>query len=124
MSEPLYIAIVDDDDSVRRSFSRLLTHAGFCPLTFASAEEYLACQMRSSYGCLLLDIQLTGLSGTDLHRQLIASGDHIPVVYITACDDPRTKAEALARGCAGYFRKTDPGHDIIDAIRRVTSHPH
>lgn len=115
------IAIIDDDEPQRRSLSRLARIAGFHTLTFNSAEDFLAAPERASIKCLLLDIQLGGISGTALHRLLLAQGDHRPVIYITGHDDPAARIEALATGCAGFFRKTDPGSAIIEALRRVTS---
>ena len=116
-----YVAIVDDDESLCRSMSRLLEQAGLHPISFASAEEYLADPLRSHFGGLLVDIQLRGMSGIELHRHLRSQGVHTPVIYVTAYDDPAVKAEAMSAGCAGFFRKTDPGVDIIAAIRRVAT---
>lgn len=67
----------------------------------------------------MLDIQLAGISGIELQRRLLAVGEKTPVIFITAHDDPEIQAEALALGCAAYFRKTDSGSEVLDAIRRV-----
>ena len=61
----------------------------------------------------MLDIQLGGMSGIELHRQLQASGSSTPVIYITAHDEPETREQAQAAGCAAYFRKTAPGQDVL-----------
>jgi DNA-binding NarL/FixJ family response regulator len=61
------------------------------------------------------------MSGVELHRQLVASGSSTPVIYITAHDEPETRKEAEAAGCAAYFRKTTPGRDVLQAIRRAAS---
>lgn len=113
------IAIIDDDESVCRSIGRLLQLAGLPSVFFASAEAFLANRLWDRFGCLLVDVQLTGMSGIELGRQLAARGSTTPVIYITAYDDPETRVEALRSGCAGFFRKTDPGPDIIAAIRRA-----
>jgi DNA-binding NarL/FixJ family response regulator len=57
------------------------------------------------------------MSGIELHQQLNASGSTTPVIYITAHDEPATRQEAQAAGCAAYFRKTEPGQTVLDAIR-------
>jgi FixJ family two-component response regulator len=114
-----YIAIIDDDESMCRSLSRLLQQVGLRSITFSRAEEFLADAVSERCACLLLDVHLPGISGIDLHRELIARGVLIPVIYITAYDDVATRAEASSIGCAGFFRKSDPGPDIIAAIRRV-----
>ena len=59
------------------------------------------------------------MSGIDLHRQLHASGSSTPVIYVTAHDEPETRAAAQAAGCAAYFRKTAPGREVLQAIRRA-----
>ena len=119
----LFIAIVDDDELHCRSLDRLVRRAGFHALTFQSAEDFLAAPQRGSFNCLLLDVQLGGISGIALHRRLVADGDLTPVIYITAHDDPVRRTEALSIGCAGFFLKTDPSSAIIQALRRATSTP-
>jgi FixJ family two-component response regulator len=113
------VAIIDDDASANRALGRLLRGAGFEPSGFDSAESFLADPMRPTFGCLLVDIQLTGMSGLQLQRRLQSEGSHVPVIFITAHDDPGYRAEAIRRGCLGFFRKTDPGSLIVDALRRA-----
>ena len=114
-----YVAVVDDDASIGRSFSRVLSAAGFQPVTYLSAEAFLEDSKRPHFDCLVLDIQLDGMSGLELSQRLAAVKDNTPVVFITAHDDPAVRAEAEASGCAGFFRKTDPGTLIIDAIGKA-----
>lgn len=118
--ENIYVAVVDDDDSARRSLSRLLQAAQFQPVTYASAEAFLADTKHPKFDCLVLDIQLEGISGLELRKRLSAVEDRTPVVFITAHDDPEVSAQAKASGCAGFFRKTDAGADVLAAIRRAT----
>ncbi len=115
-----YIAVIDDDPSLCRSLARLLQHAGFQAITFESGEQFLADPLRAHFGCLLVDIQLGGMSGIEMHRRLVADGDRTPVIYITAFDDPRARTEALELGCAGFFRKTDAGTEILETVRKLT----
>jgi FixJ family two-component response regulator len=114
-----YVAIIDDDESVCRSFGRLLRAAGMQPVTYDSAESFLADRKRPQFGCLLLDIQLGGISGLELARRLSAAGGSTPVIFITAHDDPEALTAAEALGCAAYFRKTDSGKEVLEAIRKV-----
>jgi FixJ family two-component response regulator len=118
---PIYVAVVDDDESLCRSFSRLLRAGGLQPITYASAEAFLADKKHPQFDCLVFDIQLGGMSGIELARRLMAEGGHIPVIFITAHDDPETRAEAEAAGCTAYFRKTDSGAEVLDAIRRAAA---
>jgi len=117
----IYVAVVDDDESVCRSFGRLLRTAGFHPVTYTSAELFLEDTKRPRFDCLVLDIQLAGMSGLELSQRLSAVKDSTPVIFITAHDEPDVRARALACGCAGYFRKTDPGEQVLDAIRCAAS---
>lgn len=120
-NSPIYVAVVDDDETLCRSYARLLRAAGMQPITYVSAEAFLADAKHPQFDCLVLDIQLTGMSGLDLQRQLVASGETTPIVFITAHDDPHARARAFASGCAGYFRKTDSGSDVLEVICRVAA---
>jgi FixJ family two-component response regulator len=121
-SKNIYVAVVDDDESLRRSLSRLLRAAGFQPIAYPSAEAFLDDEKRPDYDCLVLDIRMDGMSGIELQKQLAESGSAIPVVFITAHDDPKVREQAVATGCAGYFRKADPGEAVLAAIKGATEH--
>src|SRR3954453_18606853 len=115
-TSPTYVAVVDDDESVCRSFARLLRAAGIQPVTYSSAEAFLADDKRPRFDCVVFDVQLGGMSGIELARALAARpGHHAPVIYITAHDDPETRASAEATGCAAYFRKNQSGGDVLGA---------
>jgi FixJ family two-component response regulator len=113
------VAIIDDDEGLCRSVARLLSVAGVDARAFVSAEEFLASPSQRRFGCLLLDIQLTGMSGPELHRRILEAGIRTPVIYITAYDDPAAEAEARRIGCAGFFKKSDPGMTIIERLREL-----
>jgi FixJ family two-component response regulator len=113
------VAVIDDDDNLRRSFARLLVAAGMRAVTFQSAEAFLADRDHRQFDCLVLDVQLGGMSGLELQEELEAAGVVTPVLFITAHDDPRAQERAYAAGCAGYFRKSDSGCEILDAIRHL-----
>ncbi len=116
------VSVVDDDESARRALGRLLRELGFLPVAFASAEEYLAAAAREPVDCLMLDMQLERMSGLELLERLAASGSRVPVIVISANDEAATRARAFELGCAAYFRKTDPGAKIIEALRKATAH--
>jgi FixJ family two-component response regulator len=118
---PIYVAVIDDDESLCRSLGRLLRATGMQPITYASAEAFLADTKQPRFDCLVLDVQLGGMSGIALAQRLVAEGGHSPFIFITAHDDPETRAGAQAMGCAAYFRKNDPGAQVLDAIRRLTA---
>jgi len=116
-----YVAVVDDDESVCRSFGRLLRAAGMQPITYDSAEAFLADAKRPQFSCLVLDIQLGGISGIELARRLIDVGQRTPVIFITAHDDPAARSAAEGLGCVAYFRKTDSGREVLEAIRKAAA---
>jgi FixJ family two-component response regulator len=118
-SIPIHVAVVDDDENLCRSFGRLLRAAGMKPVTYPSAEAFLADPNRARFNCIILDVQLGGMSGLDLSRRLNAAGERTPFIFITAHDDADARAEAEAAGCAAYFRKTDSGAEVLEAIRRL-----
>ena len=92
---------------------------GFTRSLYPTAEAFLADTKRPRFDCLVFDIQLDGMSGIELHQQLNLAGSTTPVIYITAHDEPATREEAQAAGCAAYFRKIDSGADVLAAIRRA-----
>ena len=118
-SKNIYVAVVDDDESLCRSLSRLLRAAHFQPITYLSAEDFLDDTSHPKFDRLVLDIQLEGMSGLELQKRLLAVNDRTPVVFITAHDEPGVCAQAKASGCVGFFRKTDLGADVLAAIRRA-----
>ena len=118
-AEKINIAIVDDDASLCHAMDRLLRAAGFQPFTYHSAEAFLEEGERVRPDCILLDIQLGGMSGFELQNRLVSSGSTIPVIFITAYDDPETREQARQTGCIAYLRKNDPGGAVLEAIRKA-----
>lgn len=117
------VAVVDDDKSVRRSFSRLLRAASFEPVGYPSAEAYLDDPAHTAVACLVLDVQLHGMSGLELKARLAAAGESTPVILVTAHDVAELRSRAEAAGCAGYFLKSDPGAAVLEAIRAALVEP-
>jgi FixJ family two-component response regulator len=111
------VAIVDDDEGVCRSFGRLLRTSGYQSVTYPSAEAFLQDSKRPHFDCLVLDLQLSGISGLELSKRLAAIHDTTPIIFITAQDEPEERLLAVATGCVGYFRKNDPGSEILALIR-------
>ncbi len=99
------IAVVDDDESIRKSLKRLLAGSGFDVDTFASGVEFLASIVARSPDALVLDMHMPGLNGLDVQAWLSSTGRRIPVLFITAHDDPLLRAKALAGGAAAYLDK-------------------
>jgi FixJ family two-component response regulator len=118
-TQHVYVAVVDDDENFCRSLGRLLRAAGMQPITYGSAEAFLADTKHPMFDCLVLDVHLGGMSGIELGQRLVAENRYAPFICITAQEDPQLRAAAEAAGCAAFFRKTDAGSDVLDVIRRV-----
>ncbi|MGO6738326.1 response regulator transcription factor [Rhizobium ruizarguesonis] len=113
------VAVVDDDASLRRSLGRLLNAYGFPVKEYASAEAFLARDPKTAIDCLVLDIDLGGMSGIDLQRRLKAEGTTLPVIFITALETVSVKAEAEKVGCVAYLQKQFSGAALIAAINKA-----
>ena len=118
---PVYVAVVDDDEELCGSFGRLLRAAGFQPIMYASAEALLADTKHPQFACLVLDIELGGMSGIELAEHLLGKGCSTPFIFISAHEHLNARARAQVPGAAAYFRKTDSGADVLDVIRRCVS---
>ena len=92
------VAVIDDDESVRESLPDLLRTLGFAAKAFASAEEFLAADCIAATRCLLLDVAMPGMSGPELHRQLILRKHTIAIIYITARADEALRQQLLRQG--------------------------
>jgi FixJ family two-component response regulator len=117
--EKVNVAIVDDDASLCKALARLLFAAGISTIVYESAEAFLANGASHDLDCLILDIELSGMSGLDLQRSLTALGREIPIVFITAHDEPELAEQATRLGCVAYLRKTDPGQAVLEAVGRA-----
>lgn len=113
------VAVVDDDPSLRRSVGRLLRAYGFPAIEYESAEAFLGRDPNTALDCLVLDIDLGGMSGVELQRRLKETGSGLPIIFITALEDARLKTEAEQAGCIAYLRKPFTGSVLIDAVKRV-----
>ena len=115
-SEASCVVVVEDDVGMGKALERLLRAAGFRPKSFTSAEELLRTDAAGQADCLVLDINLPGISGLELARCLIAEGRARSIIFITGQDDGKLRDEALRVGCA-YFRKPFEGKALLEAIR-------
>lgn len=112
------IALVEDDPGFNRALGRLLRATGFVTRTFSSAEEYLAETSPDSRACLILDIELPGISGLELLDQLVSRGSATAAIFITAQDGEEVDRQVSARPGCTLLHKPFLGTDLIGAIRR------
>ena len=118
--EPL-IAIVDDDESVRVAMGGMVESFGYAPITFRSADDFLKSDKLPSASCLILDVQMPGMSGLELHVQLIASGHRIPTIFVTAFPDKRVRDRALRAGGVCFLAKPFGRNDLLGCIESALS---
>ena len=113
--------VVDDDPAIRRALFRLARAMGYGAETYGSAEEFLADPPSTDAkpGCILLDVSLPGLSGPELHKQLREDGWDVPVIYVTAHDDPITRATIEQTDAAATFAKPIEVAALLDMIGDV-----
>ena len=114
---PAFIAVVDDEESVRKALSRLLRAAGFSVEIFASGSEFLSSVQQRQPHCVVLDLRMPHVSGFDVQRALKQAGARVPVVIITGDDSPESRAHALAQGAKAYLRKPVDDAMLIEAIQ-------
>ena len=111
------ISVVDDDISVRKSLDRLIRSAGLEVRLFASAEEYLKSDHPRNADCLILDVRLPGMNGTELLQDLLARRYNVPVIFITAHgSDDRARSEAASDWTVAYLIKPFGGDELLDAV--------
>src|SRR5262245_34212807 len=116
MEAGTFVALVDDDESVRESLPPLLEELGFVALPFASAEEFLGCSVIGNARCLILDIALPGLSGPGLQRELILRGFPIPTIFVTALSQQSLPPGLLQNGAVDCLFKPFSEQALRDAL--------
>ena len=119
MSNKALISIVDDDESVREATRELMSALGFIAEAFASGEDFLKSGLAQGTSCLIVDMQMPGMTGLELHARLVASGRAIPTILITAYPDNRGRARALGAGITCYLTKPFSEDALLDCIRFV-----
>ena len=113
------VYVVDDDTSVREALSSLIRSAGLRVETFASAQEFLARPQSDAPSCLVLDVQLPGLSGLDLQHELAAAQITLPIIFITGYGDIPMTVQAMKAGAVEFLTKPFRGQDLLDAIQQA-----
>ena len=111
------VFIVDDDGAVRTALSRLLRAAGCDVETFASADAFLARDAYAGPGCLVLDVQMKGLTGMELQGRLAAGECELPIVFLTAHGDIPMSVEAMKQGAVDFLTKPVDESLLLPAVR-------
>jgi FixJ family two-component response regulator len=111
------IAIVDDDRSVREALTSLVRSLGYVAMAFECAEDLLKSRRRRRLSCVIADVQMPGMTGLELYDRLVASGEPIPTILITAFPDERARKRALQAGVVGYLTKPFSEDDLLACVR-------
>jgi FixJ family two-component response regulator len=112
----LMIAVVDDEESVRKAVVRVLQAAGYTARAFASGSEFLESWHFDRPDCLVLDLQMPGLSGTEVQHTLRIGGARFPIIIITAHDSPSLREECMSAGAIAYLCKPIDIRALIQAV--------
>jgi FixJ family two-component response regulator len=116
------IAIVDDDQSVREALTSLIRSLGYVAMAFECAEDLLKSRRRRSMSCVIADVQMPRMTGFELHNRLVASGQPIPTILITAFPDERARERALQAGVICYLSKPFSEDELLACIHSILEH--
>ena len=116
------VATVDDDHRVRESVRSVLESAGYETVTFESAETFLRSGALSSVTCIIADVRLPGIDGTELQRRIRLERRELPVIFITAHDDDDIRKQALRDGAVAFLLKPFDGGDLLEHVARATKY--
>ena len=113
------IFVIDDDASVRKSLVRLLGSAGFLVEAFPSAEAYLERKPHEGLGCIVLDVCMQGLSGTDLQARLAQNGCDLPIIFLTGHGSIPMSVSAMRQGAVDFLTKPVDEEILLQTIRQT-----
>jgi len=116
------VFVIDDDDSVRKSLSRLLRSEGLESESHKSAASYLAREAHDGTACILLDINMPGMSGIELQARLAEQGHDVPIIFLTGHGNVSTSVTAMKRGALDFLIKPVDEADLLRAVRHALDH--
>ena len=118
-----FIAVVDDEEPIRKALKRLLRAAGLEAEAYASGQEFLEGAAKRPPDCVLLDLHMPSMSGEQVLRQIRRMAASPPVVVITAHDSPETSEQCFAAGAVAYLRKPLDDRLLLNAISAALRKP-
>src|SRR6201997_3181703 len=116
------VCVIDDEPSIRKGLSNLFRSVGLKVRTFASAQEFLTYQPREGLSCLVLDVQLPGISGLDLQQELANGDAQIPIIFLTAYGDIPMTVRAIKAGAIEFLTKPFRDEDLLNAVDQAIKH--
>ena len=116
------ISVVDDDESVRRTTKLLIESFGYRAAVYESAEVFLRSRKLHDTLCLIVDVQMPGIGGLELQRQLAAKGCSIPIIFITAYRNETSRQQAMQAGAVAFLDKPFSDEQLLKNIRSALKH--
>jgi FixJ family two-component response regulator len=113
------VFVIDDDDLVRAAIQGLLKSVGLKADTFESTQQFLSSKPPDGPSCLVLDVELPGVSGLDFQRQLASAGIPIPIIFITGHGDIPMSVKAMKSGAVEFLTKPFRDEDLLNAIHQA-----
>ena len=111
------VAVVDDDESVRRTTTFLIESFGLRAVAFESAEGFLNSDQMQDTSCLILDVRMPGMNGFELQRELAGAGCRIPIVFITSYEDKESRKRAMQAGAVAFLSKPFKDEQLLQTVR-------
>ena len=123
MTQRQVIAIVDDDPLIRETLKDLLDSAGYSSVVFSSARGFLRSKRRGRFACLITDMRMPGTTGIELHDKLVAGGQGVPTILITAYPDDAMRARAVRAGIVCYLAKPFTSDSLLTCVDAALDRP-
>jgi FixJ family two-component response regulator len=116
------VVIIEDDVLVRQALGDCVESAGYVVEGFGSAEEFLASAAEHTAACLIVDIQLPGITGLELQGKLAAAGKGLPIVFVSAQGTSANREKAIRQGASGFLSKPFRREDLLKILGKAIEH--
>ena len=113
------IAIVDDDESFLQATISFVRSLGYSAAAFPSADAFLNSNAVENTDCLITDLQMPGMSGIELQNYLLAEGNRVPVIFVTAFPETEARGDALRAGAVGFLGKPFGDENLISCLNKA-----
>jgi FixJ family two-component response regulator len=117
------IAIVDDDESFLQATISFVRSLGYLAAAFPSADAFLNSNAVENTDCLITDLQMPGMSGIELQNYLLAQGNRVPVIFVTAFPETEARGDALRAGAVGFLGKPFGDENLISCLNKALATP-
>ena len=117
------VVAVDDDFRVRESLESLIESAGYEPVVFSSAEEFLQSGALTATTCLITDVRMPGMDGIELQRRIRLERPDLPIIFISAHNRPEIRQKALDDGAVDFLYKPFNAADLLEVIEAALAKP-